>query len=603
MKKNMGQLEYRALFTKVLICAVFIVPFIVRLHIMNISGRSAEIFSSNGGKTQDWFLYCKELAVMFIAVGCISAFIGGRIFPDEPYRKSPVLSRKVLFPAGCMGVYLLFAVVSAIFSREREVTLWGSVTEYEGIIALSAYAVLFLSGYNYINEDKQERFYRQAFFVLISVISVLAAFEYFYKPLLELPFMKYIIAPSEYREAAESLKIRNTFRESVLMFYNSNYLGGFCTIIFPVSLYYVAAAKDLKMLGASVVSVMCLFAVLSSNSTAAFYTAVIEAAFVIVFLAVKKKFEVRKAASYVCIILAGIIIAGAASDVNIVSTIRDKASNSGAFTGKETAFVPDSISFEDYSIRIKGEGAEYLIHLPVATGEKLNVTNEGRTDVDVVTNDYNSVSVRDNTNGKKIDLYLLEGILHMNLGYKESIDFAVTTKGLRMVVQNAALLSEVPSAHFNGTSYEKYYNSFTGRGYIWLNSLPILKKTMIIGRGAGNFPFEFVQNDVCGLYRTHGTAQIITDKPHNWYLQIAITCGIPALIAVLALFISFIFKGGKTLFTAKDTDMFGLCLYTGLCGFMLMGMVNDSIITVNPFFWFNFGAAYYRLVLKKGDSE
>lgn len=597
MKKNEQQPLYRAVFAEALICAVFIIPFIVRLKIMHFSGRTADLFNNTDGASADWFLYWKERAVVWIAALCIAAFIGGRIFPDNPYRKSPLLEKGARLPMICLGAYALFGIISSLLSQERDAALWGGPTECEGILAVCGYGLLFAAGCNYINEPEQEKFYKKAMFVLIAAASLLAVLEYFWKPLLTLPFVKYIIAPSEYRDLAADLHMRNTFREAVLGFYNSNYLGGFCTIIFPVSVYYVTASKGWRTFAASAVSVLSLAAVITSNSTAAFYTVIAETVFLTVLLAVKKKIALRGAAAYASVLAAG-VIAGALISGEFLSGIRKSAENTGAFTSKESAFLPDDITIEDYSVRLTGEGAEYLIKLPSKEGEVLAIENAGDTDAEVIRNDFNSITVIDRTNNKQLELFIFEGILHLNLGFKENLDFAVTTKGVRLIVQNKVLLSEIPSAHFNGTSYEKYYNSLTGRGYIWLNSLPLLKKSLIVGRGPGSFPYEFVQNDVSGLYRTHGTAQVITDKPHNWYLQIALTCGIPALIAVLTLFGAFVFAGGKRLITAKDTDVFGICLYTGLCGFMLTGMVNDSIITVNPFFWFNFGAAYYRVFFK-----
>ena len=54
-------------------------------------------------------------------------------------------------------------------------------------------------------------------------------------------------------------------------------------------------------------------------------------------------------------------------------------------------------------------------------------------------------------------------------------------------------------------------------------------------------------------------------------------------------------------YSEDKNRIFILCLFTGLCGFMIMGLVNDSIVTVNPFFWFNFGIAFYWTVSR--DKE
>ena len=127
-----------------------------------------------------------------------------------------------------------------------------------------------------------------------------------------------------------------------------------------------------------------------------------------------------------------------------------------------------------------------------------------------------------------------------------------------------------------------------------------MKNCFLLGKGAGNFPFYFVQNDIAGLLKAQGTSHLVIDKPHNWYLQIAVTSGIPALLAILILFVLFVKYGIKFIFSKnperKNNDsIFIICLFTGLCGFMVTGLVNDSIVSVSPFFWFNFGIAFYWL--------
>ena len=126
----------------------------------------------------------------------------------------------------------------------------------------------------------------------------------------------------------------------------------------------------------------------------------------------------------------------------------------------------------------------------------------------------------------------------------------------------------------------------------------------------------FRQNEIIGLLNTHGSCKYVIDRPHNWYIQIACSAGVPALIAVLVLFISYIicfgkrYKGacagksdGKT-GTTNETgigpkiDLLDIGLFAGLVGFMVCGLINDSCITVNPMFWLFLGWAVGRLKTK-----
>jgi putative inorganic carbon (HCO3(-)) transporter len=119
----------------------------------------------------------------------------------------------------------------------------------------------------------------------------------------------------------------------------------------------------------------------------------------------------------------------------------------------------------------------------------------------------------------------------------------------------------------------------------------------------GGFPFEFVQNDIVGLSNTNGTYHLIVDKPHCRYLQIALTCGIPALIALLVLFGAFLLgsaksalKWDRTVLLADSNKLFFICLCAGIAGFLTEGIVNDGNIAVEPTFWLFLGAAYGLLL-------
>lgn len=499
-----------------------------------------------------------------------------------------------------MGIYLVMSVLSALFSENKEVVLWGMCNEFEGIIAIFSYSILFAAGYNFFSGRKVQSFYKKAFFVLIVISSALAIFEYLSTPLLELPFMKYIIAPKEYRDMAANVTMSNTFRESVLMFYNSNYMGGFCTIIFPVSVYYIAASeKSWHKILYSAVCAGAFAAGIMSNSTAAFYVMIVESVFIFAVLAVKKVIRLKSTMLILAAVVLVTALASAFSGNEFIGNIIKSATNSGTYTGEDKIFRLDKINIEGNSVVFSGKNSEYKVTPPFNENEQLKITGINGTVFKETSVSRNQLTVTDIASGNDINILLSNGVMYIDFGYKTTVDFAVTTDGLKAIVQNAVLLDEIPEAAFNGSSLSKYYRFATGRGYIWLNTLPILKDCLVIGKGAGNFPFYFTQNDIAGLSETNGSYHIIVDKPHNWYLQIAVTSGIPACVAVVFLFGYFVFLCSRKIFKTKAEEyrsnknqIFFMCLCTGLFGFMIMGLVNDSITAVNPFFWFNFGIAY-----------
>ena len=192
---------------------------------------------------------------------------------------------------------------------------------------------------------------------------------------------------------------------------------------------------------------------------------------------------------------------------------------------------------------------------------------------------------------RAVKIALDDRLMYIDLGYSGSVEFYLMEEGIKLIGQGSALLDEIPQPRVTGL--ESFYSFGTGRGYMWIQSLPLLWESLIVGGGNGTFAFRFRQNEIVGLLNTHGSCKYVIDRPHNWYLQIALSDGVTALICVMTLFLWYIIG-----FIRKHNALgfYDSGLFLGLIGFMLCGMINDSCITANPWFWLLFGCAVTRLV-------
>ena len=600
---------YRVVFVCAVICAAFAGMFLARLHVEELKGRSLEVFPSSGGLYADWFLYCKEIFYVLLAAVICAYTLGERMFPDHPCRKNPLFTRKALPVLYCTGAYLLLNVISSLLSDNKEVTAWGVCTEFEGSAAIFAYCVLFLFGVNFINGERITAFYKKAMLTLLIVAAAVGITEYITAPILQLPFMKYLIAPAEYCDLAASLESANDFREVILMFYNSNYTGSFVTIAFPMSAYYLMTAKKpVLKASAAVLSAAVLAVSVMSNSTAAFYVCAAELIFLAVYALVKGILPVKAAAAGLCAFAVIGAAVSFATNNAFMKALLKSASNEGTYSAEENVFWLKSVSIDRGSVHLVGRESEYFITPPTDEGGSLEVRAGKDTGLVSEQPDDSTVHIHDVPTDSEIIAQVNEGVLYIDCGYKTTLDFAITTSGVKAIVQNAALTSDIPAAPMADSPLTKYYGFATGRGYIWLNSLPLLKNCIFLGRGAGNFPFWFVQNDLAGLCVTNGTSHIVIDKPHSLYLQIAVTSGAAALLAVLALFGGAVFMGGREILRVKKSALdekscLMLCLFTGACGYMVISLVNDSSVTVAPFFWLNFGVLWGMLLTGREGSH
>ena len=112
----------------------------------------------------------------------------------------------------------------------------------------------------------------------------------------------------------------------------------------------------------------------------------------------------------------------------------------------------------------------------------------------------------------------------------------------------------------------------------------------------------------------YGAANIVVDKPHNWFLQTAVNTGIVSLLLLLWFLAGILLdglrlrfgrsvKGMEALFgdpvagsimgtgsMSDDQETFArnvllTGIFCGVVGYALAGVFNDSVVSVAPVFW------------------
>lgn len=132
----------------------------------------------------------------------------------------------------------------------------------------------------------------------------------------------------------------------------------------------------------------------------------------------------------------------------------------------------------------------------------------------------------------------------------------------------------------------------SGRLYIWEKTVELISQRPLLGYGAGSYGYYFPQGTkekVQALERYN----VFCTKPHNFYLAFAFNYGIPALLALLALFFMHFVKTIKFIIKHKDSEITPiiLALFVFWLGFLLQWLVNDSVIGTSVVFWVLFGMA------------
>jgi len=144
--------------------------------------------------------------------------------------------------------------------------------------------------------------------------------------------------------------------------------------------------------------------------------------------------------------------------------------------------------------------------------------------------------------------------------------------------------------------FDNPYTSTGNRVVLWKHSLTIIKENIFFGIGS-NFKKEIQKKVNFPLkWKSH---------PHNAYLSIAVNNGIPALIALIMIFISIYSKLLKVSDKNSDRGKFAIIAILFLTLYLMEGITenNFSDSEVKIFFWFTIGLLYNIIFFNKGNLQ
>ena len=591
-------------------------PFIARLVVMRVSESEQTFFSTQNGLISDVALYSKEIAIAAFAAIAVFFFIGERIFTDKPEPLNRDYLKKLKVPLALVGVMTLFAALSFAFSAEKEVAWRGVFTEYEGFLALLSYVIVFMFGLYYLRKGDCVEFFKH-FAVVVSIIAgVLCCIELFYKPILEFRFIQHLISSEKYTALAESIESRYFTGQAALLFNNPGFLGGFAALLLPIDIALAVEAKNKPIKVARIVAAALISVALYGSDSKAAWVSLLVTVPLMSFFMIRNSKDRKSGLIILGITLAAVVAVFAITGVVVRAGLKEGEGQSSVtgqtgelfkldkaelkdgvlyFTSGEDTLIcsVDSDRFFDYDHSYVDEIA-YVDCIVLKDGEGRTLDRQfSRFDNDRVELHLEGVAPKD----PRFDMITVatEGqMVYFCFGYEGPAQFAMFEEGFKSFAQEDILEDSIPQPAVTG--FESLYGFGTGRGYIWVQSLPVMKDSLLLGRGCGNFVFNFRQNELVGLLNTHGSMKYVIDRPHNWYLQVFVSNGLPFLICMLVLFAIIVIKGIR-LAIRKEAGAFELGLLAGVLTFMITGLINDSCVTVNPLFWLVLGLTARRILL------
>lgn len=512
----------------------------------------------------------KELTLGVASICMILWFIGEKIFPDRVYKDSVHSHNKYIYIFA--GMFIFMTILSEIFADDYSTS--SLVGEYDSLLVIMCYIVLFYMSYRYFYMDKVQMLVKWGI-LAVTILTVLMSLLEF----LDVSWAVWWI------NDIEMLETRNRV---VLTFGNSNYYGAFCLMLIPfVMELWIHADKWLEKVLFILLDGCLVSCVMMSKSTMAWYLMI----FIIIAICIYELKSIFKQWIYfigfVVTMFIIVLVLNVCSSGKLMELISVSVDNDDAFIEEnQDVYEVEDIHIEDRKLIIEGVDKSFIIEYDEKftfydeNGNILDIENNGNI-VTFTQEPYNALSVEVSYN-QRVNMIYIE----IDAGYKETIDFYIADNGFKGVGADGGAVDDI------GGNYKdhKFSSLFTGRGYIWINTVSMLDEVLFIGKGCGNFIHNFKQYDYVGLLKSQGTHNVIIDRPHNMFLQYSIDIGIIGTVALFAIVVYVLLCWITQNFKKRKTDNpLSTASFFAVIVFMAFMLLNDSLVVLSPYMWMCLG--------------
>lgn len=591
MKQKGKKTEFNDLLFPIIII-IMVIPFITRLIIYS-SGLSGYSWYSNNDILTDFSTYYKSYLFIIISIVCaIISFIYGCLYKND---------RKALKPFILLGIYIVMVLLSTAFSVDRELSVNGGISHFESVFVLIGYVVLLFYTYRI---HKSEQDYRIILWVIIAssvLFTIIGVMQMFGKDIIAIGFIQKLIIPRQYwKEYLGKIVFNLTSNAVSLTLFNSNFASVYLAMLIPFLISIVIPVDNLgttanitSPISRNTKRIIVLLTVLLTillfkTYSRAGLVAMLSTVGIMLLFYYK---HWKKYWKTLCgIVLLAIITFVGIDALNEFRYVEKIIGTFNSFTTMANQNPLEKIITEKEHILIRYQGEEIKLSYSIKDdtlpylefwnkeGEILSQYYDPEKEIlDVMPFESIHFFVEEGEGLQSLLLYcVIDGITWRFVrddmeGYLYLNDFGKTDQ-----------LGEIDRTGFHNTEHIG-----SGRGYIWSRSIPLLKETILLGKGPDTFPIVFPQSDYVGKANNAKTPYTLIAKPHNMYLMTGIHTGILSLLAVLAFYLIYLFQSIKVYRGCSFhsfMEKVGLGCLMGTISYMISGFFNDSSLQTTPFF-------------------
>lgn len=627
--KNSQTQDYIKLLPVGLILAI--IPIIVYMKVVDLD-ESVSKFWNGSKQYYDFFSYYKM--IWFITF-TITAVIFLLYYLST--KKIKLSFPKIFIP---LSLYAGFVFLSASFSKYHYPSFFGFADRFEGFFTILCYVIICFVSYSLISSKNDYKYLFGFLSAAIIIISMIGLFQFFGFDFFQSNFGKNLILPSVHKNISSSLKFNFPEKYIYSTLYNPNYVGGFFGIVLPVVIVvFIAAKKLIHKILASILCLLSFSSLIGSLSSTGLLAAIFSG---IIFLIILRKQLIKNILSLCALFLCFILIVfsmntfsegavfkqlniPAISLTSIMSNLRVEE-NSKA-TGTQLNFLSLTLENDSNAVQtnatstattttpenlldIKIDKDKLFLYITKSDALVIKYDNISKGFSFTELNNKNIETKLEQKEDQQIVSFLNTKFNNFSIQLKGTVltiqhpnctfYVAVTSEGLKFISPSGLLTDMIKAEHFGFEGKERWGSN---RGYIWSRSIPLLKNTLILGNGPDTFAIYFPQNDYVAKMKYLDNINIIVDKPHNTYLQIALNTGVGSLLAYLIFIGWYCITSVRLYRKGIEKEFFfpGVACFLAVLSFIISSIANDSTISVSVLFWIIIGSgiACNRLYAKK----
>ena len=470
----------------------------------------------------------------------------------------------------CCTLLLFFIIMSFLTSIDRNISLLGISGRFEGALAEISYMVIFLVGLSFFKKINSRETVLKIIMGFSGLIFLIGIFQFFGLNIFEIEFMSNIITSFD-MEKFGGIEYSFGKYASYGTLSNPNYMGSYSVMLFFLGLGYCLRSEEKRttilLMGYCGLSFSNLIGCHSRAGFLGFQVGII------LFVVIQGKEIIKNWEKLTAsILLCTLIWVG--MDYFSQKAMGDKLGNISKGLKTEVYGIEadaNSLVIEGLNnLRITGssKGLEFYD----SDGEMISIEEKEKL-ITLEKLRYEKYYVKKHNSIK--DFYLL--------GYGDSFDYQIYFKdGIFYTVDHVNKITDIPKVK-RVRFFDGYEKKGTSRIYIWSRSIPKIFEKPFFGHGQDTFPLVFPQYDFFGKKLAFETKGILVSKPHNYFIQVALNNGIPALLLVLFLFLAYFYESLKSFVVKKD--VFNVCIFLSVFSYFVTCFFNDSVVSVAPLFW------------------